>query len=342
MKRTLGLAAVFCAMLALTGAESRAQNLEAGKSPGQIFSATCTACHRSPRGLLRSVPPSSLPSFLREHYTTSRDMAQQLSGFLIANGATDPRARQDIRNPDTRTPQEARRDPRQDPKSDSRQDPRAEPRQAQPDGRSGPQPPGAIPQQENRPGEVQQAARPDAATIQPDGRVQTVDPRSHEGRRLARQAARDAAASRPDRRQKNRMTPAARIEAAKARGRDALPLGDVLRSTPAVEVPAVEAAKPASRPDAAGEALETVRPEPVAPPSAPTAVEVPLRADPVPPVTPAPAPNTETRATPAPPEPRPRTPVEETASAPSKPAEPPPAAAPAPAPSSPPLPPISQ
>lgn len=337
MKRTLGLAAVISAIVALSGPESHAQNLEAGKSPGQIFSATCTACHRSPRGLLRSVPPSSLPGFLREHYTTSRDMAQQLSGFLIANGATDPRARQEIRNPDIRTPQEARRDPRQDP--------RAEPRQAQPDGRGAPQPPGAIPQQEPRPGEAQQAARPDAVAAQPETRVPPVDPRSREGRRLARQAARDAAASRMERRQKNRMTPAARIEAAKERGRDAPPLGEVLRSAPALEAPA-EAAKPASGPDDAPRSMpnlapeaarqDSVRTEPAPLPSAPAPADVPLRADPVPPVTPAPTPSTETRATPVPTESRPRAPVEET---PPKPVEPPPAAA---APAPPPLPPISQ
>src|SRR4029077_8632696 len=33
----------------------------------------------------------SLPGFLREHYTTSGDMASLLSTFLIANGASDTR-----------------------------------------------------------------------------------------------------------------------------------------------------------------------------------------------------------------------------------------------------------
>ncbi|MGQ0683192.1 hypothetical protein [Bradyrhizobium sp.] len=67
------------------------ENLEAGKSPAQIFAGTCNACHKSPRGLLKSVPASSLPSFLRQHYTTSIDMASVLSSYLVANGAADTR-----------------------------------------------------------------------------------------------------------------------------------------------------------------------------------------------------------------------------------------------------------
>src|SRR5579864_9852144 len=70
---------------------AQVQNLEAGKSPSQLFAGTCNACHRSPRGLLKTVSPGSLPGFLREHYTTSGDMASQLSAFLISNGAGDAR-----------------------------------------------------------------------------------------------------------------------------------------------------------------------------------------------------------------------------------------------------------
>jgi len=91
--RTLTLAAVTlligCCMGALEGAQ--AQNLEAGKSPAQIFASSCTVCHKSPRGLLKTVPPGSLQGFLREHYTTSPDMASVLSSYLISNGATDTR-----------------------------------------------------------------------------------------------------------------------------------------------------------------------------------------------------------------------------------------------------------
>ena len=82
---------LFVAWLAPT---AHAQNLEAGKSPSQLFSATCSVCHKSARGLLNTVPPSGLTGFLRQHYTTSSSMAQALSGYVIANGAAEGRGRE--------------------------------------------------------------------------------------------------------------------------------------------------------------------------------------------------------------------------------------------------------
>src|SRR5712671_7434215 len=82
---------VLIGCLAPVPVRAQVQNLEAGKSPSQIFAGTCNACHKSPRGLLKSVPAGSLPGFLRQHYTTSSDMASLLSGFLISNGASDTR-----------------------------------------------------------------------------------------------------------------------------------------------------------------------------------------------------------------------------------------------------------
>src|SRR5215510_8795446 len=67
------------------------ENLDAGKTPSQLFAGTCNACHKSPRGLLKTVSPSSLPGFLRQHYTTSSNMAGALSAYLVSNGATDTR-----------------------------------------------------------------------------------------------------------------------------------------------------------------------------------------------------------------------------------------------------------
>lgn len=93
LSRALRLATVTLLIGCLTAVAVHAvENLEAGKSPAQIFAGTCNACHKSPRGLLRSVPPSSLSSFLRQHYTTSSDMASVLSSYLVSNGATDTRA----------------------------------------------------------------------------------------------------------------------------------------------------------------------------------------------------------------------------------------------------------
>ena len=89
LSRALSLATVTLLIGGLAAIPVRAQNLEAGKSPSQIFAGTCTACHKSPRGLLKTVPAGSLPGFLRQHYTTSSEMASLLGGFLISNGATD-------------------------------------------------------------------------------------------------------------------------------------------------------------------------------------------------------------------------------------------------------------
>lgn len=93
LSRTLSLATVTLLIAGFPAAPALAQNqnLEAGKSPSQIFAGTCTACHKGPRGLLRTVSPSSLQGFLRQHYTTSPDMASLLAGFLVSNGAADTR-----------------------------------------------------------------------------------------------------------------------------------------------------------------------------------------------------------------------------------------------------------
>jgi hypothetical protein len=68
-------------------------NLDAGKSPAQIFSDTCGACHRSPREL----KPTSA-GFLREHYSTGGREAAAMAAYLASIGS-DPRAVQQRRPP---------------------------------------------------------------------------------------------------------------------------------------------------------------------------------------------------------------------------------------------------
>src|ERR1700733_10568903 len=93
LSRALNLATVTLLIGWFVAAPVRAQtqNLESGKSPSQIFSGTCTACHKSSRGLLKTIAPGSLSGFLRQHYTTSSEMAGLLAAYLISNGATDTR-----------------------------------------------------------------------------------------------------------------------------------------------------------------------------------------------------------------------------------------------------------
>ena len=106
--RALSLATVMLLIGCLAAGRTLAQeNLDAGKTPSQIFAGTCNACHKSPRGLLKTVPPGSLPSFLRQHYTTSPNMAGVLSSYLISNGAAD-----------TRLPKEGSKDAKQEAKQE--------------------------------------------------------------------------------------------------------------------------------------------------------------------------------------------------------------------------------
>lgn len=92
LSRALSLAAVTLVVgCSAMGSVAAQENLDAGKSPSQLFAGTCTACHKSPRGLLKTVAPGSLQGFLRQHYTTSPQMAGVLASYLMSNGATDTR-----------------------------------------------------------------------------------------------------------------------------------------------------------------------------------------------------------------------------------------------------------
>src|SRR5438270_4674684 len=68
-------------------------NLDAGKSPAQIFAGTCNACHRSPREIKRTSA-----AFLKEHYTTGAREAAAMAAYLASVGS-DPAAVQQRRPP---------------------------------------------------------------------------------------------------------------------------------------------------------------------------------------------------------------------------------------------------
>jgi hypothetical protein len=74
---------------------SRGENFSA-KPPAQLFASDCTGagCHKGPQGLVKGQFPGSLASFLREHYTNSRESAAALAGYLSSiprGAATEPR-----------------------------------------------------------------------------------------------------------------------------------------------------------------------------------------------------------------------------------------------------------
>lgn len=62
---------------------SRGENFSA-KPPAQLFATDCTGsgCHKGPQGLGRTQGFGGLASFLREHYTNSRESAAALANYL--------------------------------------------------------------------------------------------------------------------------------------------------------------------------------------------------------------------------------------------------------------------
>lgn len=94
MGKPLVLASTVLVVLAGDPAPAPAQsNLDAGKSPAQIFADTCNACHRSARELKQAGA-----GFLRDHYMTGPREAAAMAAYLSSVG-TDARAVQQRRPP---------------------------------------------------------------------------------------------------------------------------------------------------------------------------------------------------------------------------------------------------
>jgi hypothetical protein len=333
LSRALSLATVMLLIGGFAAAPVRAQNLEAGKSPSQIYGGTCAACHKSPRGLLKTVGPGSLPGFLRQHYTTSSEMASVLSAYLVSNGAADTRyigsqpkqkdARQDPSGPPTQLDRYGRPIRRAPTQEVSRPDADGRVPQVEPEGRPG----------RNR------LANPDAA--KPAGEGQTpaaaTEERGPDGRRLSAKQ-----------RLSKRGKPGEELPKPDAAKTDA-PMGEAAKGEVSkdekLSIPKDEGNKPEVKPEE--EKSESAKLD--AAKGNANRSDVPPRADPVPAVTPAPT-SSEGEAKPAEPA-GVSTAASHAASEPhgggSTPAEPPASVAVSPppppvAPAGPPAPPISQ
>jgi len=71
----------------LAGAASAQENLDAGKSGAQLYQSNCAICHKSAQALDKSGGGLfGLESFLREHYTSSRESAAAISAYLNTVG----------------------------------------------------------------------------------------------------------------------------------------------------------------------------------------------------------------------------------------------------------------
>jgi hypothetical protein len=76
--------AIGLSVLSLTGAARAQENLDQGKTPAQLFASNCAICHKSPQGLAKGGGLFGLDSFLREHYTASKESASALAAYIRA------------------------------------------------------------------------------------------------------------------------------------------------------------------------------------------------------------------------------------------------------------------
>jgi mono/diheme cytochrome c family protein len=82
-------------MLFLAGKAANAtENLDAGKSGAKLFADSCSACHRSPRGLAKGRFRLTLYLFLQQHYVSNSDSASALTSYLQS---VDEASRQPVR-----------------------------------------------------------------------------------------------------------------------------------------------------------------------------------------------------------------------------------------------------
>jgi len=79
--RGVRLAFGFLALAVADSAEAQG-DLDQGKSAVQLFASACATCHKSPQSVSETKWFFGLESFLREHYTSSRESAAILAGYL--------------------------------------------------------------------------------------------------------------------------------------------------------------------------------------------------------------------------------------------------------------------
>ena len=146
--------ACLAAALQISAADAQG-NIDAGKTPAQIFGDTCAGCHRSARELRRASA-----SFLRSHYTAGSDEASAMANYLAGVGGNEPRS--------ASQPQ-----PKRPPADVAKQQPAARPAVEQPKAgtASVAAPSPAQPQPKSRPSTSAQArALPDARAL-PEARA---------------------------------------------------------------------------------------------------------------------------------------------------------------------------
>ena len=80
-------AAMAVAALVLAASAGAQENLDQGKSGAQLYAADCAICHKSPQTLNKSAGIFGLSSFLREHYTASKESAAAIAAYIQSVGS---------------------------------------------------------------------------------------------------------------------------------------------------------------------------------------------------------------------------------------------------------------
>ena len=83
-RRLMGIFGVVGFLVAAPAAAQ--ENLDSGKNGAQLFASNCAPCHKSAQALNKSAGPFGLSSFLREHYTASRESADIIATYVQSFG----------------------------------------------------------------------------------------------------------------------------------------------------------------------------------------------------------------------------------------------------------------
>ena len=108
------------------------ENLDAGKTPAQLYASDCAICHKTPNGLSKGGGIFGLSGFLREHYTSSRESAAAIAAY--------------VQSVDKGPPPPAKKPGKRSAKGDDKGKP------------------GEVRKQDSKPGEAKSGSKPEANT----------------------------------------------------------------------------------------------------------------------------------------------------------------------------------
>ena len=126
------VACLAAASLQISAADAQG-NIDAGKTPAQIFGDTCAGCHRSARELRRASA-----SFLRSHYTAGSDEAAAMANYLAGVGGGEPRSSAATQPQPKRPPADVAKQPARPAVEQAKSGTAAAPSPAQPQPKSRP------------------------------------------------------------------------------------------------------------------------------------------------------------------------------------------------------------